>query len=68
MNEEILKLAKECGLRFHYDEFEGLEAFYKAAYNKAIEDAANAAFEFWCRQSDNGEESAATVIRTLEMK
>lgn len=31
MNEEILKLAEQCGLRFHYDDFDGLEAFYRSA-------------------------------------
>ena len=49
MNEEIIKLAKECWPEeFRYDtgdryvtfKFEELEAFYRAAYNKAIEDAA----------------------------
>ena len=37
MNDEILKLAKECGLKLHYDELEGFEAFYRAAFNAGAE-------------------------------
>ena len=41
MNEEILKLAKECGMNTHgFPAPHWLEAFYRAAYNKAIADAA----------------------------
>lgn len=68
-NEEILKLAKE-----HFADPDGslavlipeLKSFYRAAYNKAIEDAAN---QFdgelpWACRSDK----VAYAIRTLEMK
>lgn len=43
MNNRILELAKRCGLKFHYDEFEGLETFYKAAFNDGIHAAYNTA-------------------------
>ena len=40
MNDEILKLARECFGEPRLMSVGALEAFYKAAYNKAIADAA----------------------------
>ena len=61
---EVLKLAKECGFKFHYDEIEGLEAFYIAAFNAGLEAAAS-------RCADVATPDAyyiAEQIRALEMK
>lgn len=66
MNEEILKLAKECGFNDFgsawYDD--RLEAFYRAAYNKAIEDAAKIADA----KDDMMEYGAGEEIRELKKK
>ena len=47
--DEILKLAKECGFLGTNPNgvSPALEAFYKAAYNKGIEDAANHLNDYW---------------------
>ena len=60
---DILKLAKECGFNEWYgtDDVEFLkviETFYKAAYNKAIEDALYVAPSAKCYDA----------IKELEMK
>lgn len=49
MNEEILKLAKECTNLVDLD----LIAFYRAAYNKAIEDAAQEAWNLAANVSNH---------------
>ena len=63
MNEEILKLAKECGMNTHgFPAPHWLEAFYKAAYNKAIEDATKCVDDAMC------EGVGIEILRELEMK
>lgn len=63
MNEEILKLAEDCHITVLegscYAEPDELEAFYKAAYNRAVLDAANAMREY---------PEAVKNIRQLELK
>lgn len=70
--DEILKLAKECGFSLDPsvgDTFicgfeEPLEAFFKAAYNKGIEDAANHLNEYWYKTQTD----CLEAIRALEKK
>ena len=59
MDEEILKLAKEMGIKIDprfgeiYTGNIQLEAFYRAAYNKAIEDALYVATSTKCYYAIN---------------
>lgn len=65
MNEEIRKLAEECGVMKYYFKDE-LEAFYKAAFNAGIEAAEKA-----CELGEGQSEYARyylTQIRRLELK
>ena len=83
MNDEILKLAKEvtnneplyCRKEFTFSRKE-LESFYRAAYNKAIEDAAVCAWSHYgdvCKSkginpNHFGEWISSAAIRKLEIK
>lgn len=64
MNEEILKLAKATGRLYFSATNDELEPFYRAAYNKAIEDAANKLLAIGAL----GDGDYLHAIRALEMK
>lgn len=66
MNEEILKMAKESGLLLNSAKSagQGLEAFYKAAYNAGIEAAAKVATDY----IEHGGYQFLKEIRKLKMK
>ena len=66
MNDEILKLAKECFGEPRLMSVGALEAFYKVAYNNAIEDVVKL-----CNVYDSTTQWATPMIkavRSLEMK
>ena len=78
LSKEVLKLAKERGIncdttgKFWLMREDALEAFYKAAYNKAIEDAAELVatdkFGIGSMLSQWTSEEVAEEIRELELK
>ena len=73
MNNEILQAARRCGVPDLSINPEGelmtwVIAFYREAYNSAIEDAAEKASRFWIAQEDSNDCSAYAAIYTLEMK
>ena len=68
MNEEILKLAKECGIFIPFERTDvgpHMEAFYRAAFNAGLEAAA-----IECRNAAPTLDGSLCeeAIRALEMK
>lgn len=74
MNEEILKLAQECGIQINHrfgEIYTGnvqLEAFYRAAFNAGIEAAAKVCDSRHSACMEPEIREVAIEIRTLEIK